>query len=383
MAEQPIIDALVHVRWAAQEEIMEYMGKGWQAFIGKPGLLPGGRGMMPILPSYPYQHPDGDDREDAMTAKGPAGADLSVLQAQVLSRPGLQRAVLSHTGGALWSPALVNPYLAQEIARAANRWLIERWLQADARLYGLVLAANQTPSEAAVEIRRAGQHPRMVGVLLGGNGIGKPFGHPLYHPIYEAAAEMGLPIVVHAGGDAVPDAPTLTAGGGLPATYSEYHMLLSHPFQTHLLSLVTQGVFEKYPDLRCLFVGAGAAWITSLLWKFDTEYKTLRRESPWLRRLPSEVFRAQVRLGSFPLERPAEPERLARLLSTIDGMEDVLCFASGYPGRDADSVDEVRDLLPAAWLPKVLHDNAHALFRFDPRPQSFASGAAGVGRMEE
>jgi predicted TIM-barrel fold metal-dependent hydrolase len=49
---------------------------------------------------------------------------------------------------------------------------------------------------------------------------------------------------------------------------------------------------------------------------------------------------------------------------SLKGMDDVLCFASGYPNWDSETPDAVMQELPPSWLPKVMRDNASKLFRF-------------------
>jgi predicted TIM-barrel fold metal-dependent hydrolase len=357
MASEPVVDVCVHHEWATQAEVMEYMSSDWQEYIGRPGSLPGGRGARPLLLAFPWYHPQGGLPPE----RRGAASDPAEMRAQLLDAGSVDRCVLSYRA-AMYTPAMTNPHLAHEIARAANDWTIDRWLSADPRFHGLVLAPNQMPERAAEEIRRVGEHPQMVGVLMAGNGIGKPFGHPLCLPIYEAAAELGLPVVIHAGGDAVPDATTQTAAGGLPATFGEYRALAAQSLMTHLVSLVGQGVFERLPELRVVFAGAGVAWIPSLLWRFDTNYKGFRRETPWVKEHPSAYFRRHARVATFPLDAPQDRAGLIRSLEAFRGLEDVLCYGSGFPDRDSDLADEVRDALPEDWRRRVMHDNADALF---------------------
>jgi len=388
-----IIDALVHHTWATQMELMEFMSPGWREFLGKPESLPnaGGAwntsafaaaGVMPALPTNPFRDPAGDKRPGTVAASGgPAGSDVELLRVQALHAPGISRAVLGFDVGAL-APTHPNPWLALEVVRAANDWSIARWLSGqDNRLYGLVLVPNQLPTEAASEIRRAGAHPRMVGVLMGGNGMARPFGHPIYHPIYEAAHELGLPVVVSAGGDAPADTLSHPTAGGLPATYAEYRILGAGALMSHLVSMVAQGVFERFPGLRVVIAGAGFTWLPSVLFRFDTNFKALRREVPWLRDLPSEYVRRHVRLTAQPLD-PAPVERVRRLLATVPWMADILCFASAYPNRDMVNPDAVCRLLPARHRDAVLGANAMALFRWpDRRPAPAPPASDAVGAM--
>jgi predicted TIM-barrel fold metal-dependent hydrolase len=139
---------------------------------------------------------------------------------------------------------------------------------------------------------------------------------------------------------------------------------MAQGMMTHLVSLVGQGVFEEYPDLRVLMIGGGLAWIPSLLWRFDAMYVAARPDVPWLTKPPSEYVAANVRFGTYPLSSPAEPERLLRLLASYPGLQQMLCFASGFPDWDCDSPSDLQTRVPAAWLPDVFSSNAQALFRW-------------------
>ncbi|MBO0682522.1 MAG: amidohydrolase family protein, partial [Candidatus Dormibacteraeota bacterium] len=225
----PVIDACVHHSWQSQVEVTDRMPEGWREQIGRPGTLPGGAGAMPLLPALPWHNPTGDHlTTTAVEGSLPPGSSPELVAAQVLGEGAVRRAVLSPDRG-MFVPAVPNTYRAAAVVRAINDWTIERWLQADERFSGLVLVPNQTPSEGAAEVRRAGAHERMVGVLMAANGLGKPFGHPAYHPVYEAAAELDLPVVLHVGGDALPDTLTHPTAGGLPTTFGEVSALAYSP----------------------------------------------------------------------------------------------------------------------------------------------------------
>lgn len=362
----PVVDGFVHHRWLRQEDLVSYLPSGWQEFIGRPGTLPGGAGAIRVVPSRAFRHPLGDAEDGTAPAGGgPPGSDLATLQAQLLDVADVRRAVLGHDDGGLLASTITDYYLAREVCRAANDWCVDRWLSgADDRLHGLVLVPNQTPDEAAAEIRRIGVHPRMAGVVLGGNGAGKAFGHRIYHPIYAACAELDLPVVLHVGGDAAPDALTTTAPAGNPSTFTEYAAMLPAPVMTHLVSFILHGVFERFPGLRLLVVGAGAAWLPALFWRLDGNWRGLRREVPWVRRHPSEYFLESVRVTPWPLDLAEDPDRYGRALGAFGPAQDFLLYASGYPERGYDTVARTAASLPEAWHAPVLHDNAEAFFRW-------------------
>jgi predicted TIM-barrel fold metal-dependent hydrolase len=294
----------------------------------------------------------------------------------------VDRAVLCHDE-VRFTPAQQNTHLAREIARATNDWTIEHWLRHDPRLFGVILVPNQVAGDAVAEIARVGDEPGMVAVLMAVNGLSKPFGHPAYHPIYAAAAERGLPIVIHAGCDAPSEALTAHTAGGTPSLYGEYRAFSAQSLMTHVVSMIVQGVFERYRDLQVLVMGGGVSWLPSLLWRFDAEYVAYRRAAPGVRHAPSDYVRDHVRIGTWRPAPPAEPERLVRVLQTIDGVEDLLVHGSGYPDWDTTWPSDL-DFFPAEWQPKVRAENALKLFRWEGQAPAPALAAAGtVGDMQD
>jgi uncharacterized protein len=358
-----IVDACVHHHWSAQTEVMDYMSRGWREYLGVPGSLPAGAGAIPILPGFPYKRPGGD----RLPGEEDHGSQPEAVCRRVFDRDGAERAVLCMDEGML-TPATPNTHLAREIARAANDWAIDRWLEHDPRLYGLVLVPNQVAEHAVAEIERVGDHPKMAGVLMCANGLGKPFGHPAYHPIYAAAAERGPPVVVHADGEAISETLSSPTAGGLPASWAEYEVFRPQALMTHYVTLVAQGVFDKYPGLRVLFSGGGATWLPSVLWRFETEYRTYRREAPWMTRTPTEYTCEHIRVCTRPLERTPDPETLMRLLRCHPQLERILVYGSGYPAWDTQDPDDVSARIPAEWRARVMGDNARELFRWAGRP---------------
>lgn len=130
---------------------------------------------------------------------------------------------------------------------------------------------------------------------------------------------------------------------------------------THLVSFVSHGVFEKFPCLRLLLIEAGAAWLAPLLWRFDTEYKGLRREVPWLHKLPSEYVREHVWLTTQPLEVSPEREQVTELLGWVNG-SNRLCYSSDYPHWDADEPGYIAARLPEFWHRRIFFENALELY---------------------
>ena len=140
-----------------------------------------------------------------------------------------------------------DPDYATALSRAFNDWLADTWLSAynaDGCFRGSLNVAQQDPQAAAAEIERIGGHEYMVQVMVD-SGARAPLGQRQYHPIYEQCEKLGLPFAIHPGTDGagINAAPT----PGYPTHLVEWHTLLSLGFQAHLVSFITEGVFERYP----------------------------------------------------------------------------------------------------------------------------------------
>ncbi|HWT30593.1 MAG TPA: amidohydrolase family protein, partial [Propylenella sp.] len=138
---------------------------------------------------------------------------------------------------------------------------------------------------------------------------------------------------------------------------------------THLASMIAQGVFEKWPSLYFVIIECGVAWVPSVLWRLDSNFRALRKESPWLKMLPSEYFRRNIRMSTQPLEQPEKVQHLWSTLEAMDG-ENTLLFASDYPHWDYDAVDRLH--IPPQWREKIMGLNALQVYSRLPRLQASA-----------
>ena len=67
---------------------------------------------------------------------------------------------------------------------------------------------------------------------------------------------------------------------GFTLYYIEDYLSNQIVVQSHVLSLVSEGVFERFPDLRVSLLECGFAWLPPLLWRFDKDWKGVWREVP-------------------------------------------------------------------------------------------------------
>jgi predicted TIM-barrel fold metal-dependent hydrolase len=335
-----IIDTDVHVAPRDGAEISSYMEQPWRdryKHMARPFYMP----------APPIQ---GNRVDSTPPGGGPAGSDPAFLREQHIDAYGVAYALLLPRTIVGVYP---DPDYAAAVARAYNDWLIATWLteyNADGVFKGSITVAPQDPIAAAAEIDRLADHPHIAQVLMD-TGSRAPFGQRQFWPIYEACERNGLPLALHPGTDGVGINDHFTVG---PATrFIEWHTCIHLAFQSHLVSFITEGVFERYPGFKLALIEGGVAWLPSLIWRLDENWKSSRHEVPWMQRAPMEYVRDHVRLASQPLETPEDPRHLLQVLEMMDA-EHILMFASDYPHYDFDS--------PTRAFPKLSEDMRQRIF---------------------
>jgi len=249
-----------------------------------------------------------------------------------------------------------NPYYAAALATAVNDWVRDEFLSRDERLRASIALSIAVPDDAVAEIERRADDPRWVQVLLPVRSE-LPWGHPSHHAIFAAAERHGLAIGLHAWGRPG-QAPT---PNGFTSTYFEDYLANQAVAQSQLVSLVCEGVFERYPDLRVVLIECGFAWLAPLLWRFDKDWKGIWREVPWVKQLPSEYVYRHVRATTGPAHLPREPRAIRQLLETID-VGRLLAYASDYPHDHGGGLPRLLSELDNERRDAVLTTNAAALY---------------------
>lgn len=271
------------------------------------------------------------------------------------------------TGGNLHIGLSPDPDYAAAYVAAENDIVAADWLPADARLRSSLTVSPADPALAAREIRRWAGHPGFVQVMMP-SGARIPYGQRFYHPIYEAAVECNLPVAIHPGSEGVGISGAPTAAG-YPTTYFEWHTGLVGSYLAHLVSLVTEGVFAKFPALRFVLVEGGVSWLPPLLWRFDKNWKALRQTTPWVDRPPSEIVADHVLLTTQPVEEPSNGAHLHQILGMFDAGR-MLMFSTDFPHWDGDTPDFAARALPPALRDRVMSETARELYRLPERRKS-------------
>ena len=149
---------------------------------------------------------------------------------------------------------------------------------------------------------------------------------------------------------------------GWPNYYIEDYAAQAQGFQSQMASLICEGVFQRFPELRVAIVEGGFAWLPDLMWRLDKNWRGLREEVPWLDRLPSEIVVDHLRVTSQPLYEPDDRGHLLALLEMMSA-DRMLMFSCDYPHWDADDPIAAWTRMPPDLVRRVMHDNPRELYR--------------------
>ncbi len=168
---------------------------------------------------------------------------------------------------------------------------------------------------------------------------GCPKGHSPSHrsldPVWARAQEAKLPVVFHVGGTGdLIDHDYFVNGLPIPPDFHggeenfrsvDYMGIPGPPAQT-LATMVFDGVFDRFPELRIGVIEQGAVWVPSWMRQMESAYDAFHKHEARVRALelrPSDYVRRQMRFTPYPTEdvgwivEQAGPE--------------VVLFSSDYP----------------------------------------------------
>lgn len=288
---------------------------------------------------------------------GEGANDPAWVRDHYLRPRGIDRAIL--TGNLLSLGVQPYPDLSAAIARGINDWTLATWIRPFDCYKGSIVIAQQDPEQAAAEIDRLGDDPGMVQVLMG-SASEAPFGRRAFHPIYAACVRHNLPLALHLGGEGTGIAQPST-GVGHPNTYFEWYASLPQNYMAHLVSLVCEGVFERFPTLKIVLYEGGLFWIPHLLWRFDKNWKGQRGDVPWVKEPPSHTIRQHVWSTLYPLEQARDAAHLAQVMAMV-GADQRLLFSSNYPYWEYGDPFAMCAELPNELQGRVQAENAQALY---------------------
>jgi uncharacterized protein len=220
------------------------------------------------------------------------------------------------------------------------------------------ILVGQDDTEAAVaEIDRCAKIGQYVQINVCPRA-NEPLGRRRYWPIFARAQELDLPLGIHVGGYGG-HAPT---GGGWPSYYVEEHQSNAHSVAAQLSSLVIEGVPERFPRLKIVFIEGGLGWIPATTWRMDQHFDRFRDEVPHLKRRPSEYVKEHFWFTTQPIDEPDEARHLRSLIEWVG--VDRLLFSSDYPHWDFDDPRfAFKTPLTEAERARIFNGNARTLYK--------------------
>jgi predicted TIM-barrel fold metal-dependent hydrolase len=343
-----VIDCDIHNAMPDDATLYRYLSPRWRRYHEMIGLRGHYGGYYPRAMKNAARH-------DAWPPNGgPPGSNLEFMQAQLLDAWNVEYGILNPLFGA---GGQVNVPYGAALASAVNDWQLAEMVEVEPRLRASIVVAYEDGELAAAEIDRLGKHPGVVQVLLVVR-TQEPLGRRKYWKMYEAAVRNNLPIGIHFGGTG---GGPLT-GAGWPSHYIEDHGGMPQAFQAQVISMVYEGVFAEFPDLKVVLIEGGFAWLPPLLWRMDRLWRQMGEEIPAVQAAPSEIVRRHFWLTTQPMEEPPQRRYFRQLLDQMD-MDDRLMFATDYPHWDFDAPDRAFPVeLEPARKEKFMVDNARKLY---------------------
>jgi predicted TIM-barrel fold metal-dependent hydrolase len=337
------VDCDIHPAVPDTRVLLPHLDPYWREHVQRRGLE---RDNFEIS-SYPVNAPI-NARPDWRAPAGPPGSSLPALQSQLLDHFDLGFGICNVLHGA---QMMFSEDLSAAFCRAINNWLAAEWLDRDPRLRASIVVPPHSADLAAEEIERMAPDRRFVQVLLLAMAE-MPLGRRQTWPIYAAAEKHGLPIGIHAGSSFRHPPSAL----GWPSYYLEDYVSQAQGFAAALNSLVTEGVFNKFPALKVVLIESGITWLPASLWRLDKTWRGVRAETPWLETRPTEIVRQHVRLTLQPFDAPPTEQQMTAVLEQL-GSEEMLLFSSDYPHWHFDGDDAMPGGVPADLLRKICVEN--------------------------
>ena len=257
---------------------------------------------------------------------------------------GVDQALLFPTYFAEYFHLVENPDVAHALARAYNDWVLDFSKTAPERLVPVAVLPQQSVAMAIKEVRRiaaAGFRAAMVRPVYSGGHFPSD---DLFLPLWEALESAGLVVCIHP--SAGPAAPEMDSNSSFVERVSA-NLGLGHPVAefiapamdnaTLLVSMMFNGLLERFPGLKVQFSHSGTAWLPTALEKAEGYLWLTRQEEP-VSLDPEAVFHNRATLVTFS----ACDGSVRRMPSLF---EKTGAWSSRYPNHDASSAwDAIEDL---------------------------------------
>jgi uncharacterized protein len=317
-----IIDCDIHP-YPKPGALNAYLSERWRNHLATYGKF--NCGPYADRGTYPRFSPNTSRRDAWPPSGGPPGSDVGFIRDQLLDPYNIAYGVLEPLLGGNTSRNLDE---AAALCGAMNDWQAHEFVDPEPRLRASILVPQDDPEAAVREIEKRAGDWRFAQIQLGSKTT-EPLGRRRYWPIFAAAQANNLSIGLHIGGTQ----NSANSASGWPQFYIEDHHMLVHSMQNQAASMILEGVFDAFPNLKVVLIEGGFAWAPQLAWRLDAHWAKMRAEAP-LKRKPSEYMKTNLWFATQPVEEPEQPDDLRQIFEWIGW--DRMVYSSDYPHWDFD-----------------------------------------------
>ncbi|MEW5421119.1 amidohydrolase family protein [Amorphus sp. 3PC139-8] len=265
----------------------------------------------------------------------------------------------------------MHPQVEMEVqmARAYNKWLVENVLAQNDRLVSMLYLPFNDPEAAYQTVKDFAGYKGVCGFMVCSTRYKGVYDNA-YMKTYALLEEAGLPIGFHAGYYWNDPLSSMTN------RFITAHALGFTFFNAvHCANWVVNGLPERFPNLKVIWIESGLAWVPWLMQRLDNDFRMRTSECPSLKRLPSDYMRDMF-YTSQPMEMVNNGSMLKATFEMINAGTQLL-YSSDYPHWDMDLPSVIWDLpfLNDEQKKNILGRNAQRIFNLpDIRPQVARAG---------
>ena len=248
---------------------------------------------------------------------------------------------------------------ANSLATASNDMVANAIRKHPDRYGGLAMIAPQDPPAAAKELERAVNKLGLKGAVINSHTRGEFLNDQKFWGVFEAAEALGVPVYVHPSGPPTDMAKPFIERGLDGAIYG-----FAVECGLHLLTIITSGVFDRFPKLQVVFghLGEGMPfWMPRLDYMHAAQVRSKRYEAlKPLKRKVSDYLRENVYITTSGMNW--EPGVM--FCRSVMGNDRVL-YAMDYPYQYEPDEVVAMDALPISDAEKkaFYQSNAEAVFK--------------------
>jgi predicted TIM-barrel fold metal-dependent hydrolase len=246
------------------------------------------------------------------------------------------------------------------LADAYNKWLIDKILSEDKRIKSMLYLPFHDPDACYKTVQDFADKPGVIGFMVTSTHYRGVYNNA-YAKTYAALQERNLPLAFHSA-----------------FTWTDTSLHLSNRFMAlhalgfswfnmvHMANWIVNGMPERFPRLKTLWIESGLAWVPFMMQRLDNEFMMRTSDAPLLKRLPSDYMR-EMHFSTQPMEMVKNRKALELTFEMINAPTQLL-YSSDYPHWDMDLPSTIYDLpfLDRQAKLNILGENARRLFNLEP-----------------